>query len=104
MIIWEESAQEVECVTLMVAGTDTTGCYMGIEMETTLSLDPWELSLKEHGLSEPSPSQPSFTWPGQFKEEGKSSQTERTTFCHKELENKAAGLALRGMLTPIQLR
>ena len=52
----------------------------------------------------PSPSQPSFSWPGQFKEEGKSSQTEMTTFCHKELENKAAGLARRGMLTPIQLR
>ena len=109
MIIWEGSAQEEGCVTLMVAGTDTTGCYMGIEMETTLSLDPWELSLKklslkEHGLREPSPSQPSFSWPGQFKEEGKSSQTEMTTFCHKELENKAAGLARRGMLTPIQLR
>lgn len=104
MIIWEGSAQEVECVTLMVAGTDTTGCYMGIEMETTLSLDPWELSLKEHGPREPSLSQPSFSWPGQFKEEGKSSQTEMTTFCQKELANKAAGLARRGMLTPIQLR
>ena len=104
MIIWKGSAQEVECVSLMVTGTDTSGCYMGIEMETTLSLDPWELSLKEHGLRETSPSQPSFSWPGQFKEEGKSSQTEMTTFCHKELENKAAGLARRGMLTPIQLR
>ena len=96
MIIRKGSAQEVECVTLMVAGTDTSGCYMGIEMETTLSLDPWELSLKklslkEHGLREPSPSQPRFSWPGQFKEEGKSSQTEMTTFCHKELENKAEG-------------
>ena len=102
MIIWEGSAQEEECVTLIVAGTDTTGCYMGIEMETTLSLDPRELSLKEHGLREPS--QPSFSWPGQFKEEGKSSQTEMTTFCHKELENKAVGLARRGMLKPILLR
>ena len=38
----------------MVAGTDTTGCYMGIEMETTLSLEPWEASLNELSLRAPS--------------------------------------------------
>jgi len=54
MIIWAGSAPEVECVTLMVSGTDTTGCYIGIEMETTLNLEPWEASLKELSLRETS--------------------------------------------------
>ena len=54
MIIWAGSAPEVESVTLMVAGTDTTGCYLGIKMETTLSLEPWEASLKELSLRAPS--------------------------------------------------
>ena len=49
MIIWAGLS-----VTLMVAGTDTTGCYMGIEMETTLSLEPWEASLNELSLRAPS--------------------------------------------------
>ena len=38
MITWAEIAPEVECAILMVAGTNTTGCYMGIEMEITISL------------------------------------------------------------------
>ena len=54
MIIWDGSVPEVESVTLMVAGTDTTSCYMGIEMETTLSLEPWEASLNELNLRAPS--------------------------------------------------
>jgi len=49
MITWVGSAPAVERVILMVAGTDTTGCYMGLKMETTLSL-----SLEEHSLRAPS--------------------------------------------------
>ena len=54
MVIWVGSAPEVECVILMVAGTDTIGCYMEIEMGATLSLDLRELSLREPILSQPS--------------------------------------------------
>lgn len=106
MITWAGSFPEVECVILVVAGTDTTGCYMGIKMETTLSL-----SLEEHSLTVPSLtelslkelslSQPSFSCQEQFKEERKSSEIEMTTLRHKEFRNEAAVIARRGMLTTI---
>ena len=41
-------------VILMVAGTDTTGCYTVIEMEPSLSFVHWEASLTEPNCREAS--------------------------------------------------